>query len=422
MLALVHVFWTLFQWKELLDARSGASAYCLLGGGDACETVLNSAFAVAVERWTILPVAGWGVAWSLLAMALPLWTRVQRGRGKPSDAVWSATLLTAALGIASVVVLVAASIATGALCTNCALTYVLVVAYAAVCARDLEPPAVKRVMRGVPIAGASALAAFLLLLYPAIHTSRAVGGRSPMPTGPLELPPQDSSRARDLARLLQELPTAQRQDLSDALALYESGSAVPLRPARSLIGASYAPVRITEFSDILCSHCADLHATLTRIRRTLPAGSFSIDARQFPLDRACNPNVTTMTGKPVRCTAAKALICSEGEPYFFDFAGALFASQRSLSEEKVFALAKPHIAREQLAACIAAPATRAKLADDIAWAMEARLRGTPLVLVNGRKGSAFPPFLSAIVLAGGDPDQALFAHLPEARRPSPHAH
>jgi protein-disulfide isomerase len=122
-----------------------------------------------------------------------------------------------------------------------------------------------------------------------------------------------------------------------------------------------------------------------------------------------------LRGKPVRCTAAKALICAEGEAYAFDLASALFGDQRALTEEKVYALAKPWVAPAKLAACIADPATEAKLADDIEWAIQCDLTGTPLVLVNGRTGSAFAPFLSAIVLAAGDADQPAFAQLPKPR-------
>jgi serine/threonine-protein kinase len=414
-LAGAHACWALFQWKELLAAQSGAPAFCVLGGGDACEVVLNSPFAAAIQRWTILPVAGWGVAWSLVAIALPVWTRIQRGRGRSTDSYWSATLSTAAAGVAAVLVLAAASLASGALCTNCAVTYLLVVAYGSVCVRDLEPPVAKRIARGLPIAAAATLAAFLLLLYPGIQMSRPILEPRPASIGPLDLPPQSTRRDRDLRSLLQQLPAAELQALSEALAAYARGTAVPLRPPRSLIGPAFASVRITEFSDILCGHCADLHEALATLRRTLPSESFALEARQFPLDAACNPHVTRMMGKPVRCTAAKALICMEETPTLFDFAGALFERQRILTEEKVYALAEPYLAREKLSACIAAPETQAKLADDIAWAMQTGLEGTPHVLVNGRKGSAFAPFLRAIVLAGGDADQPLLSQLPRAR-------
>ena len=61
------------------------------------------------------------------------------------------------------------------------------------------------------------------------------------------------------------------------------------------------------------------------------------------------------------------------------------------------------------------PGTEAKLRSDIAWAMAHEIRGTPLVLVNGRKASAFAPFLYAMVITGGDTEHPAFASLPRPR-------
>jgi serine/threonine-protein kinase len=110
-LALLNALWSLFQWNELLTARAGGDAFCALASPDTCATVWDSAFATAVERWTFMPVAGWGVVWSLVAIALPLWARVRIARGKPGAASWSATLLTACMGVVFVPVLLVTSLA-----------------------------------------------------------------------------------------------------------------------------------------------------------------------------------------------------------------------------------------------------------------------------------------------------------------------
>jgi serine/threonine-protein kinase len=278
-LALLSALWALFQWNELLTARAGGDAFCALASSDTCATVWDSPFAIAVERWTSMPVAGWGVVWSLVAIALPLWARVRIARGKPGAAYWPATLLTACLGVVAVPGLLVTSLASGAICSDCALTYLLVLAYGATCLRDLERPVARRLARGAPLAGAATLAAFLLLLYPGMRTPGAVLRTNLASTPRLELPAQDTPCDRLLASLLQDLPNTELQMLSDALAMYSRGSAKPLYPPRSLIGPGDAPVRIIEFSDILCGHCANLHAMLTSLRAKLPPGSFSIDPR-----------------------------------------------------------------------------------------------------------------------------------------------
>ena len=102
---------------------------------------------------------------------------------------------------------------------------------------------------------------------------------------------------------------------------------MPLRPARSLVGFPMSALRITEFSDVLCGHCAHLHETLSLLLESFPPGTFAIEPRHFPLDGTCNPFISRRGETPVRCTAAKAMICMEGKPSSFDFAGALFENQ-----------------------------------------------------------------------------------------------
>ena len=114
----------------------------------------------------------------------------------------------------------------------------------------------------------------------------------------------------------------------------------------------------------------------------------------------------------VRCLAPLAEICLEDQPAAASLAGALFAEQRTLTPERVSALAARYDARGTLRACVASEETAGKLADDVALAARYRPQGTPLVLVNGRLGNALPQFLYAIVLARGSPDHPAFAGLP----------
>jgi serine/threonine-protein kinase len=60
---------------------------------------------------------------------------------------------------------------------------------------------------------------------------------------------------------------------------------------------------------------------------------------------------------------------------------------------------------------MAAESTAARLRDDIAWAEALGIRGTPLVLVNGRPAPAWPPLLTALALARGDARHPAFAAL-----------
>jgi serine/threonine-protein kinase len=142
----------------------------------------------------------------------------------------------------------------------------------------------------------------------------------------------------------------------------------------------------------------------------LPVGSFALEPRQFPLDAECNPAVQMKSEDGVRCLAAQAMICLEKD--WLRFADALFENQRWLTTKKIYDFASPFMARERLEACVSSPETQAKLQDDIAWAMQHDIQGTPLVLVNGREVPASVQLLYALILAEADPDHPAFAVLP----------
>jgi serine/threonine-protein kinase len=180
-------------------------------------------------------------------------------------------------------------------------------------------------------------------------------------------------------------------------------------------------VRITEFTDVLCDHCADLHRTLASLREHAGAASFSVEPRQFPLDGRCNPMIQRGGESNVRCLAARAQICLEGHERAFEFSGALFANQKSLTEARIYELAQPFASRAALDRCLRDAATEGRLQSDIADASRHELEGTPLVLVNGRKGTSFGPFLYAMILTRGEAAHPAFTGLPAAN-PDAHVH
>jgi len=123
----------------------------------------------------------------------------------------------------------------------------------------------------------------------------------------------------------------------------------------------------------------------------------------------------------VRCLAARARICVEGQPGATAYAVRMFGKQESLSVADVYALAEGVMPRRELEDCLARPETAQKLRADIELATRYEIDGTPLVLLNGRKASSFAPFLYAMVLTGGRSEHPAFDTLPPAN-PSAHVH
>jgi serine/threonine-protein kinase len=398
--------WALFQWKQLILARSGQDYFCGVGelsGG--CDVVWDSPLATLVQDVSGLPVAAWGFVWGLVAVLLPLWVLFQRRR-------W-----TGLGGVLGTMVLAAASIPSGQVCPTCLLTYLLVFLYAASALWMSPPLRVEHALSGALLSAFVVVGVFIFVLIP----GRRVAPGGPSPFTRIEAADPALVEAT-LVRYVEGLSPQEAQLLSDSLERYRHSPRLPLWRARNLQGSPDAAVRITEFNDVGCGHCAQLWETMQRLEAALPAGLFSHEMRFYPLDSACNYSIDHESTAPQRCVGARALICMEGDPRGVELAGAMFRNQRSLSySERVFELAEPFIGRDELAVCLTDPGTDAKLQDDIAWALQHGIHGTPMVLVNGSVGSAYGPFLYSIVLSGGRADHPAFEILPPAA-PSDHRH
>ncbi|MFP2932969.1 DsbA family protein [Pyxidicoccus sp. 3LG] len=230
------------------------------------------------------------------------------------------------------------------------------------------------------------------------------------------MPPPPAS----LEEYLNGLSPEQKQFIADGLAQYRRGTPLPaVAPARHLYGPTNAPVKIVEWTDSKCPHCKSLVEELSVLKKRVPEGKMSLEARQFPLDGACNPAIPRRGGfdaPTVRCTAAKAQICLEGAKDYWTLREKLFAAQALLDTERVLEIASSgSVSRMQLDACMSSPETAAKLQEDSNYAMRHHISGTPLVVVNGRQALPSAPLLLALVMAEGNPSAPAFDMLPPPR-------
>jgi protein-disulfide isomerase len=411
----------LFLWGELIVARSGGTPFCAASGAEGCAALWDAPFASRIHALTGLPVAGWGLAWGLVALSLPLVALWRAAEGRPLPVLVSATRYVAGAGVGGVLVLAAVSAAERTFCIGCFGFYGLVAGYAGIALFGWTEAGWPEAARGGALALGSLALTFVALLVPGQRTPgnadeaarSALSAAAAHGTG-------NAGRDQTLEELVRSLDPTLRQTLSDSLGLYRRSGAPPAPPSRYVLGPKDAPVRITEFTDILCTHCAELQKSLEAIAQNVPEGSFSVEPRQFPLDGACNPLVQR-TGAPVRCLAAKVRICMEGRPEEPSVTRALFDEQESLTVERIFELAAPYGKRRDLEACVASSETAAKLAEDIRYAGEFDSDGTPIVLVNGRLGTSFGPFLYAMIMTRGEAAHPAFDSLPPAN-PSAHLH
>lgn len=416
LLALMSGALALYLWRQLAVADAGGEVTCPFDAAGDCAAVWQSGLAKSVEAATGLPIAAHGVLWSLVALALAAATLVARSRGGRGEISWAGACATAVAGVVAVVALAAAQLVEGRFCGSCGIAYALVLAYAGVCWFAGERIPRERLLRGGAVAAGAAVLAFAALALTAPERpSAGLASSDAHPPAAAQLLPTTERAAASLSRFLASLSPTAAEALAADLRSYATRPAEDLGEPRALLGSPMAPVRITDFADFLCSHCAELHGTLAQLRQIAPEGSFAVDSHYFPLDGRCNPQIERASEDGVGCVAARALICLEGDPRAFEVAGQLYARHRSLTVDQIYELAAPLRSREALEACAASEETSAKLQSDIATALRHQIRGTPLVLVNGRQASSRPATLFALVLSGGDPAHPAFAVLPKPK-------
>ncbi|MEM7585603.1 MAG: thioredoxin domain-containing protein [Acidobacteriota bacterium] len=430
-LGTASALWSIFLWSELLKARAGAKPFCGFGESADCGSLWSAAFATTVHQTTGLPVAGWGLVWGLVATLLPLIALAYAHLPERAGAARSGIDWVAGGGVVGVAVLLAASAQERLFCSSCALTYVLTLAYGAVVLYGMRRHPRARLVPGAMWAGGLSLVAFLVLLYPGLRTPKSLQANERQALAAAAMTQQAAQEAEAgggmsfdkdarLNELLAGLPPQALQGISDSLEVYRrSAYFTPEQPRTVTLGQLGAPVLITEFTDMLCGHCATLHQTLAYLATLVPPSAFFVDARHFPLDGNCNRHLTVRGEESVRCMAARAQLCLEPTGRLFEASGELFKNQKGLTADDVYRLTAPFIERAELDQCMAAEDTATKLRQDVDYAWRFRPTGTPLVLVNGRQGTQFGPFLFAMILSEGRADHPAFNVLPPPRPPEP---
>ncbi len=383
----------IYQWLELLEIRAGRPAACAVNATIDCAAVWDSPFAHLVHDTLGIPVAGLGVLWGVVALVLTFLLTQKPTLFEGAVKTW------ALLGLLSCVTFISASVQAQAVCLTCLGTYVLTAVFAFGALKLLGGPAVPG-----PRAVAGGLGWGLVLSFPVFLALQYPGSNTPKKT--TALPPAQPERPADARTLLAGLPASERETLNWARTEWRQAPSVDASayPTHVRHGPDDAPVRIVEFTDVLCPHCADFVAVLGELEKLAPPGSFSVEPRYYPLDSECNPAVNGTLGNGVRCFGAKLQICSESSPRFFQLRAELFANQRRLDQGMMLALARTLGADlEVLQACIKSPETAQRLAEDLAYAKAADIKGTPLVLVNGRSAPSVPTFLLDLMVNGAGP-------------------
>ncbi len=420
-LSLAALAVTLYQWIELAVMRGGGSApLCTLSATFNCAGVWNSALSESVHRYTSIPIAGWGVAWSLLALALSVLLLARARKSQTTAETVLALRLVTGAGALIAVLLLGYSAAIKVFCPTCIVFYVLVWGSTYLAFLKLKSETTNWGQPMLLTGGLLALT-LVLLIYPGLRTPVKDLTLAPLSTLAQEtgavVPVAQKS---PLEEFLASLPPGVQEATSASLDIYRKSKSLPSMPdpKRVSFGPALAPVHLIEWTDIRCSHCKNMEQALQEIRRITPAGSWTEESRHYPLDTQCNPHVLR-DGGGISCLGAKVQICLHGTPEFARVRGAMFTDQDRLGLERIWQIATDGDAakRKSLETCVNSAATAKTLSEDIELATKHGIEGTPLVVVNGRKGTAVPAFIYGMILAKGQDNAPAFAVLPPPPAP-----
>jgi len=166
-----------------------------------------------------------------------------------------------------------------------------------------------------------------------------------------------------------------------------------------VLGPPQAPVTIIEFSDFQCPFCREMHSVLKDMRK-LFGPRLRVIYKNFPLDGDCNPAVK-VSAHPQSCQLAYAAECAYQSGCFENFYDKLIQAE-AYSEGSLLQIAMDcGIDPNKFQACMNSDVPRKAVARDIEDALKVGIKGTPMLMVNGRviQGSRSEKEMEAIIKA-----------------------
>lgn len=148
-----------------------------------------------------------------------------------------------------------------------------------------------------------------------------------------------------------------------------------------------AKMKVVEFADFLCGHCATAFPTVKAFINSHPDVEFSFQA--FPLDGACNKEIQYSEG--TRCYLAAISQCAHRQGQAWKTQEWIFNNQRQLlSKDMVKTMLDENAAslgldKEQLVQCAESEEVKEIIRNQAAAGATAGVKGTPSLYVNGKK-------------------------------------
>ncbi|MEZ4813654.1 MAG: thioredoxin domain-containing protein [Bdellovibrionota bacterium] len=163
-------------------------------------------------------------------------------------------------------------------------------------------------------------------------------------------------------------------------------------------GPDDAPVKIVEFSDFKCPHCAQNHKNMPPALYPFKE-KIQVIYKNFPLDTACNSGGSHRNA----CLAARAARCVSkkmGYKSFTEMQEYLFANFESFDKESIEAEATSlGLSKSDYADCVESSEVHQEIKEEIDLGKSLGIEGTPSLFINGKflRSGTNPAVLKEII-------------------------
>lgn len=354
LLSLAGLIISLFQVSHFFDVRTGQAAFasfCKIGAAFDCNAIDASPYA---ELFAGLPLAAAAAGWFLAILVLSLLARTQEFSSVLYPWTYGMSAWGALVSIAYLVIM----------------TTVLKVG----CLLCLGVDTINFALLGI------------------LHFSKPkqAGSRGPLSTG-IWVTAISLGIAIVAAKGMQgEAPA--RTDVQDRINSIVSAAPMSINLPEGVIslGSPEAKVTIVKFSDFQCPSCRAGAQTLHPVLKRL-GDRVRFVYRNFPLDVGCN-RVVQHAMHPFACEMALGALCADSQKKFEEYYQYAFDHQKELQQGSALETARVlGLDTAKFEACLADPATKTRLTQDIEEAIALKVESTPTFFVNGRRVTGAQP-------------------------------
>ena len=158
---------------------------------------------------------------------------------------------------------------------------------------------------------------------------------------------------------------------------------------RPFMGSPGAKVTLVEFSDFLCPYCATASKYI-KLSESANHDAARFVFRHYPLDSSCNRRLSSNV-HPGACLLAESAVCAAEQNRFWQFHDIAFETKGEISRDRVKGIAADiGLDLNAFDGCLDSGRGLEIVKEDIEAGIEAGIRGTPSLFVNGRRLRGVP--------------------------------